>query len=265
MGWLEGDVALITGGASGLGLAIAKRFVSEGARVALFDKSSERLNDAIQDSGDHMIGIAGDVRSYADNKRAVQAVMTKFGRLDSFVGNAGIWDYSTCLLDLPEERIDAAFTELFEINVKGYLLGAKAAAPVLAENGGSIIFTLSNAAFHPAGGGPLYTATKHAGVGLIRQLAYELAPGIRVNGVAPAAVPSDLRGPAALGLESQSLAQVPLRDMVEGRLPIPFLPDASDYAGYYVLLASKANSRTMTGAVIEADCGFRVRGLKTKD
>lgn len=265
MGWLEGDVALITGGASGLGLAIATRFIAEGARVVLFDKSSERLNEAVHDSGDRMIGVVGDVRSYADNKSAVEAAVAKFGRLDSFIGNAGIWDYSTSLLDLPEDRIDAAFTELFDINVKGYVLGAKAAAPALSESGGSIIFTLSNAAFHPAGGGPLYTATKHAAVGLIRQLAYELAPKVRVNGVAPAAVPSDLRGPAALGLEGQSLAQIPLRDMVEGRLPIPFLPEASDYAGYYVLLASKANSRTMTGAAIESDCGFGVRGLKTKD
>jgi len=145
------------------------------------------------------------------------------------------------------------------------VLGAKAAAPALAEYGGAMIFTLSNAAFHPGGGGPLYTASKHASVGLIRQLAYELAPKVRVNGVAPAAVPSDLRGPAALGLENRFLAQLPLKEMVEGHLPLPFLPDASDYTGFYVLLASRANSRTMTGEVIECDCGFGVRGVKSGD
>lgn len=262
MGWLNGNVALITGAASGLGLAIARRFVDEGASVVLLDKSSERLAEVVSSNPGRMIGVEGDVRSYADNQRAVGEAVARFGRLDTFIGNAGIWDYSVSLLDLPEDRIDDAFTEIFDVNVKGYLLGAKSAARALAEYDGSIIFTLSNAAFHPAGGGPIYTAAKHAAVGLIRQLAYELAPKVRVNGVAPAAVPSDLRGPIALGLESQSLARLPLREMVEGHLPLPFLPAASDYAGYYVLLASRENARTMTGEVIECDCGFGVRGFK---
>ena len=77
---------------------------------------------------------------------------------------------------------------MFGVNVKGYLLGAKAAYRELAKTRGSIIFTVSNAGFYPCGGGPLYTASKHAVVGLIRQLAYELAPSVRVNAVAPGLV-----------------------------------------------------------------------------
>src|SRR5208337_1786381 len=112
--------------------------------------------------------------------------------------NAGIWDSSISLAALPDDRISAAFDELFCVNVKGYLLGAKAAYRELPQTNGCIIFTVSNAVFYPCGGGPLYTASKHAVVGLIRQLAYELAPKIRVNGVAPGAIPTDLRGPRSL-------------------------------------------------------------------
>ncbi|MDX2277334.1 MAG: 3-(cis-5,6-dihydroxycyclohexa-1,3-dien-1-yl)propanoate dehydrogenase [Hyphomonadaceae bacterium] len=264
MGWLASDVAIVTGGASGLGLAIARRFVEEGARVTVFDKSSERVAEAVAGDPSRIHGCVGDVRSLADNCRAVAETQAKFGKLNTFVGNAGVWDYSTSLHDLPDDRIELAFDEIINVNLKGYLLGAKAAAAALAETEGSLIFTLSNAAFHPGGGGPIYTASKHAAVGLIRQLAFELAPKVRVNGVAPAAVPTDLRGPSSLGLQERSLANVPLKEMVEGLLPVPFLPSAADYTGHYVLLASHKNSKTMTGATLEADCGFGVRGFRPK-
>ena len=99
---------------------------------------------------------------------------------------------------LPPDAIDAAFDEVFHLNVKGYLLGAKAATDELRKTKGSVIFTVSNAGFWPGGGGPLYVASKHAVMGLVKQLAYELAPDIRVNGVAPGGMSTDLRGPRAL-------------------------------------------------------------------
>jgi 2,3-dihydroxy-2,3-dihydrophenylpropionate dehydrogenase len=117
-------------------------------------------------------------------------VLDRFGRLDCFIGNAAIWDHGATLIGRGGEELERGFDELFAINVKGYLLGAKAAAQALIASEGSIIFTLSNSAFYPGGGGPLYTASKHAGVGLVRQLAYELAPKVRVNAVAPAAWPA---------------------------------------------------------------------------
>ncbi len=192
---LNEQVILITGGASGLGRAIAARCLKEGARVAVLDRSEQKLGELKDALGDSVTTTVGDVRSLADNNRAVEDCLAAFGRLDCAIGNAGIWDYSTNLLDLPADKIDRAFDEVFHINVKGYLLLAKAATPALVDSRGSMIFTISNAGFYPDGGGPLYTASKHAAVGLVRQLAFELAPFVRVNGVAPGGITTDLRGP----------------------------------------------------------------------
>ncbi len=261
MGWLENKVALVTGGASGLGRAIVERFVQEGAKVTTLDRAAERSAELAKQFGDRVEAVVGDVTVLADNHRAVAETIRRFGRLDCLVGNAGIWDFGTSLAALPEDRIDKAFDELFGVNVKGYMLGAKAAYRELAKSGGSIIFTVSNAGFYPCGGGPLYTASKHAVVGLIRQLAYELAPKIRVNGVAPGAIPTDLRGPRALDMGEQSIAAVPLKEMAERGIPLGKLPEPRDYTGSYVLLASGENSSTATGGVIICEGGIGIRGF----
>ena len=117
---LEDTVAMITGGASGLGRAVAERFVAEGARVVILDRSEARIAELVAKYPDRVRGVAGDVRDLAANKRAVADAVGTFGRLDVLVANAGIWDYGRALVDLPEDRIDEAFDELIGINVKGY-------------------------------------------------------------------------------------------------------------------------------------------------
>jgi cis-2,3-dihydrobiphenyl-2,3-diol dehydrogenase len=261
MGWLENKVALVTGGASGLGRAIVERFIEEGANVGVLDRAPERSAELAKQLGDRVEVVVGDVTVLADNQRAVAETIRRYGQLDCFVGNAGIWDFNMPLVDLPEDKIGQAFDELFAVNVKGYLLGAKAAYRELAKTRGSIIFTVSNAGLYPCGGGPLYTASKHAVVGLIRQLAYELAPKIRVNGVAPGAIPTDLRGPASLAMAQRSITELPLKDMVERGLPLGKLPKPRDYTGPYVLLASAENSSTATGGVIVCEGGIGIRGF----
>jgi 2,3-dihydroxy-2,3-dihydrophenylpropionate dehydrogenase/cis-2,3-dihydrobiphenyl-2,3-diol dehydrogenase len=261
MGWLDGQSVLITGGASGLGLALVERFVSEGALVTVLDRNGTALETLSSLLGDQAQGVVGDVRSLADNRAAVSAAVELYGKLDCFIGNAGIWDYSVPLVDLPDDKVDQAFDEVFAVNTKGYLLGAMAAAPALVRAQGSIVFTLSNAAFYPGGGGPLYTASKHAGVGLVKQLAFELAPHVRVNAVAPGAISSDLRGPAALGQANRSISEVPLHLYMKDGLPLGRLPEASEYAGSYVYLASRQNAGPATGAIINVDGGVGVRGL----
>src|SRR6266404_5772051 len=124
MEWLDNKVALVTGGASGLGRAIVERFLDEGARVAIFDRSRDRSEEMVSRLGKDTAAIIGDVTILADNDRAVAETVKRFGRLDCFVGNAGIWDFSTSLVDLPDDQIGEAFDELFSVNVKGYLLGA---------------------------------------------------------------------------------------------------------------------------------------------
>jgi cis-2,3-dihydrobiphenyl-2,3-diol dehydrogenase len=261
MGALDGEAVLISGGASGLGRAIVERFLEEGANLTVLDRSAERLAALAVGHPHRIEAVVGDVRSIADNQRAVAACVARFGKLDCAIGNAGIWDYSTTLDALPAERIDAAFDELFHVNVKGYLNLAKAALPALVRSSGALIFTVSNAGFDPAGGGPLYTASKHAVVGLIRQLAYEFAPAVRVNGVAPGPIDTDLRGPEALGLADKSISSIDLPGTAGAAMPIGFVPATADYAGGYVFLASRRDSRPATGGVLKLDAGIAVRGI----
>lgn len=261
-GWLRGQVALITGGGSGLGLALVERFLVEGCRVGVLERCADKVAALEARFGADVVAVQGDVRSFADNARAVAATLARFGKLDTFLGNAAIWDHGAGLMDLPPEQLDQGFDELFPVNVKGYLLGAKAAAAALVESEGSMIFTLSNAAFYPGGGGPLYTASKHAAVGLVRQLAYELAPKVRVNGVAPCGMASDLRGPAALGQEGKRIMDSRSPEAIAGILPLQFFPDAADFTGPYVMLASTANNRVLSGVMINADAGLGIRGIR---
>ncbi|MBP2320421.1 NAD(P)-dependent dehydrogenase (short-subunit alcohol dehydrogenase family) [Kibdelosporangium banguiense] len=252
MSWLDGHSAVVTGAGSGLGRAIVERFVDEGARVVAFDKSQQKLEELKDKLGDAVEIVAGDVRSSSDNERACALAVTSFGKLDTFVGNAGLWDFNRSLPDTPVEQLESGFDELFGVNVKGYLLGVKAALSALRESRGSVVLTLSNAAFFPAGGGPLYVASKHAGVGLVKQLAYELAPDVRVNAVAPGGMDTDLRGPAALGLSDTAIGEaIPINDLMAQGSALRFAPQPADYVGAYLLLAAKSQSATVTGSVFD--------------
>src|SRR5579871_6274513 len=260
MGALDGEVVLITGGASGLGRAIVKRFLEEGARLLVLDRAPGRLGPLAKTHAERLAVVEGDVRSLRDNQRSVDEALARFGKLDSAIGNAGLWDFSVSLDALAPERIDEAFDEIFQVNVKGYLLLAKAALPALVRSAGSLIFTVSNAGFDPAGGGPLYTASKHAVVGLVRQLAYELAPAVRVNGVAPGPIETDLRGPGTLGMADRSIGSLNMAAFGPN-LPLGRVPATADYAGGYVFLASRRDSRPATGGVLKLDSGIGVRGI----
>ena len=154
----------------------------------------------------------------------------------------------------------AACDEQFAVNVKGVVLGAKAALPELAKSGGAMVFTASIAGFNSGGGGALYTASKHAVVGLIRQLAAELGPRIRVNGVAPGGTMTDLRGLSALGREGHSHFTDPgAEERLRSNNPLgkALVPD--DLAGAYVFLASRANAGGITGTVVTVDAGATLR------
>ncbi|WP_326837388.1 3-(cis-5,6-dihydroxycyclohexa-1,3-dien-1-yl)propanoate dehydrogenase [Amycolatopsis rhabdoformis] len=249
--WLQGVCAIVTGAASGLGRAISRRFVAEGACVVAFDRSESGLAELKNELGAAAETVVGDVTSTADNRAAVITALTTFGSLDVFVGNAGIWDFQRSLEETDANELATAFDELFAVNVKGYLLGARAAVGALRASGGSMIFTLSNASFYPAGGGSLYTASKHAGLGLVRQLAYELAPAVRVNAVAPGGMATGLSGPAAMGLRDESIsASFPIDDIMRRHGALRRAATPEDYVGAYVLLASK-QSLTATGSVID--------------
>ncbi|WP_030928080.1 3-(cis-5,6-dihydroxycyclohexa-1,3-dien-1-yl)propanoate dehydrogenase [Streptomyces sp. NRRL S-646] len=272
MGWLEGEVALITGGGSGIGRAVALRYLAEGASVAVLGRGAAQLEEVVAAAGDlsdRVLPLTGDVRSPDDLHRAVDATVERFGKLDILVPNAGIWDYHRSVTKLDGKELSEAFDEIFGINVKGYGLAVEAAWRELVATRGSIVMTLSNASFHTDGGGPLYTASKHACLGLLRQFAYELAPRVRVNGVAVGGMRTKLRGPQSLGLQNRTLEASFAKNEASGQEQQPLIPlydssvEPEDFTGPYVLLASRANSGTVTGAVIPADGGIAVRGFRS--
>ncbi|MEU5095246.1 3-(cis-5,6-dihydroxycyclohexa-1,3-dien-1-yl)propanoate dehydrogenase [Streptomyces sp. NPDC020996] len=266
-GWLDGYAVLITGGGSGIGRAVAERFLAEGASVTVLGRDADQLDDVVRGAADpsRVHPVTADVRDSDALHRAVAETVDRFGKLDTLVANAGVWDYQRQLTRLGAKELDTAFDEIFSINVKGYLLAAEAAWPELVKTRGSIVMTLSNASFYVNGGGPLYTASKHACLGLMRELAYELAPKVRVNGVACGGMNTDLRGPESLSLDGRSIgASFAKRGPDTPPPPIPLhdsSTDPRDFTGPYVLLAARDQSGPITGHAISVDGGIGVRGF----
>lgn len=252
---LEGKVVVFTGSATGIGRSVVTRYVAEGARVVAVDVSPavETLREEL---GASVIPVVCDARTWEGNVSAVQTALDAWGRLDVFVGNAGLTDGAVPLERIPGDRLRAAFDELFQVNVLAPLLGARAAFDALVASRGSIILTGSFASTNAAGGGALYTASKHAVLGLVRQLAYEFAPDIRVNGVAPGVAPTRLRGLKALDQEATDS----VFDGTRNALPLQEVGGVDAYDGVFTLLASD-DSRVMTGTMISADSGLGIRGI----
>lgn len=261
MGALTGVVALVTGAGSGIGRAVAQRFVAEGARVAAFDLAADRLQTLQKEVSPDLAAVVGDVTRWDDNRDAIAAAVARWGRLDCFVGNVGIHDGNRQLENLSEQELRAGFEEIFRVNVLGYLLGAKAAIPELRKSHGNMIFTLSTSSFYTGGGGPLYLASKHAALGLVRALAYELAPEVRVNGVAPAGTATNIRVAPSLenAVEPQAAATQANRLRSTNLLQLALQPE--DHTAAYVLLAS-AEARALTGIVIPTDAGRGVASAR---
>lgn len=268
-GWLEGYVALITGGGTGIGRAVAERYLAEGASVTILGRDRAKLDEVVAASADpgRLHVVEADVRDSGRLHHAVAETVSRFGKLDTLVANAGLWDYQRQLTRLNADELAATFDEVFSVNVKGYFLAAEAAWRELVKTRGSIVMTLSNASFYVNGGGPVYTASKHACLGLMRELAYELAPKVRVNGVACGGMNTDLRGPEALSMNERSLsASFAKRDPAAPPPPLPLhdsSTDPRDFTGPYVLLASREQSGPITGEAISIDGGMGVRGFRS--
>lgn len=266
MQMLDGHVVLITGGGSGLGLGLARHFRDEGAQLAVMEIAEEKLADLKGEFGDDVLLVQGDVTSLEDLIRCRTAVLDRFGRLDALVGAQGVFDGNVPLKRIAAEDVPALFDELFRTNVLGYILPARVFIDVLDEHGGAIVLTSSVAAFAADGGGLFYSATKGAVVSLVKQLAFEFAPRVRINSVAPAAFTnSQLRGPKALGMEGWNQSDIPkdaFLDSFQRLAPLQELPTPEDYAPLFAFLASRHN-KIMTGSTVLAEQGVLNRAVLT--
>ncbi len=200
-----------------------------------------------------------DVSRYETAERAVAEATARFGGLDCYIANAGLWDFHKRLEKQTPQEIEAAFNEIFGVNFLGAAYGARASIAALRESLGSLIVTGSNACFLAGGGGALYTSSKFALRGLVMQLAKEFAPEVRVNGVAPGATDTGISGPAAFGQREREMNADPSRmevmaqHMLLGRVSRP-----EDHTSLYVLLAARDEAPYVTGAMLLSDGGLTI-------
>jgi 3-oxoacyl-[acyl-carrier protein] reductase len=241
---LRDKVAVVTGGGSGFGAAICRRFVEEGAKVVVVDCRRDGGEAIARETG--AIFVEADVASEADARRMIATAVERFGRLDILVNNAGAPQAPTPVTDIDERDFD----RLMAVNAKAIALAAKHAVPILRRQGGGVILnTVSVAAIRPRPNLAAYNASKGAALVLSKSLAIELAPDrIRVNAVCPG--PGDTPMLATfVGGESEAHRAAFLQSIPLGRLCAP-----GDVAGTMVFLASDEAS-FITGAVIEVDGG----------
>ena len=247
---LEGQVALVTGGGTGIGRGISLAFAREGARVAVnYAKSRERAEDAVRritESGGQAVALQADVTREADVRRLVAAVVDRWGRLDVLVNNAG-WTKRTPHADL-EALTDEVWRKTLDTNLIGAWYCIKQAIPHMQRQGrGAIINVTSVAAFHGMGSSMAYAASKAALSALTKSLARAFGPAVRVNSLAP-------------GLVDTGFVDWPPEVFEEGRRAVstPDLPTPEDLGEAAVFLAAEA--RATAGTTIFVDGGIVALG-----
>ncbi|WP_375000865.1 3-(cis-5,6-dihydroxycyclohexa-1,3-dien-1-yl)propanoate dehydrogenase [Aeromicrobium sp. CTD01-1L150] len=258
-GWLDGKRVLVVGAGSGIGRAVVESFIDEGAQVAALERDAAKCESLGRELPGVAV-IAGDATQREANDAAVEMTVEQFGGLDVLVNCVGIFDFYRPLSEIDGDLLDEAFDEMFAANVKSHLHSAKAATGALKQTGGNIVLTESTSAYYPGRGGTLYVASKFAVRGVVKSLAYELAPQVRVNGVAPGGTLStDLRGLSSFGLDSKRLDDTPDRESdLASRNPLGVALSARDHSWSFVFLASD-RSRGVTGGVVHTDGGMGVK------
>lgn len=242
---LTGKTALITGGSSGIGLATARLFLDNGARVAIIGRDTARLAAARKELGADLLTLACDVRSREQLQEMASEVRNAFGGLDILFANAGV-AYGTPLASTTEEQYDG----LMDINVKGLFFSVQAVEPIL-RNGGSIILNTSWLNQVGAPGRALLSASKAAVRSFARTLSAELLERqIRVNAVSPGAIETPIH--RSLGQTEEDFRAYAER--VGRQAPIGRMGRPEEIAAAVLFLASDASSY-MLGAEILVDGG----------
>jgi NAD(P)-dependent dehydrogenase (short-subunit alcohol dehydrogenase family) len=246
MGKLEGKVALVTGGNSGIGLATAQEFVSEGAYVFITGRRDRELTGAVKEIGRNVNGIRADVSDSGDLDQLFSRIKNEKGKLDIVFANAGAAKYAA-LGQITEELYDS----IFDVNVKGVLFTVQKALPLIPE-GGSIILNASIVGSKGLPANSVYSATKAAVRSFARTWTTDLKDRhIRVNVVSPGA--TDTPGLSEL-LGSSEVGQQRLK-MMSSSIPLGRLAKPKEIARAVVFLASD-DSSYVTGTELFVDGGF---------
>ncbi|MCZ6655784.1 MAG: glucose 1-dehydrogenase [Gammaproteobacteria bacterium] len=248
---LKGKVAVITGGAGGIGRAAGALFAEEGADVLLVDLDAEALQDAVQSSGSNRVSYhVADVTSADDNLAMIATCEERYGGVDVLLANAGIEGDVAPLVDYDEERFD----QVMAVNVKGVFLGLKAAIPAISRRGGgSIVITSSVAGVKGTPGISAYGTSKHATIGLMRAAALECAPmHIRVNTVNPSPVETLMMRRLEAGIGGDDADAT--KERLAASLPFKRYAEPEEIARVMLFLASDESS-WVTGSVQMVDGG----------
>lgn len=243
---LEGQVALITGGGTGLGLGMSKAFAASGAKVIIAGRREEVLQRATEEIGERADYRVHDVVDFTRSKDLVKSVEAEHGVLTVLINNAGIG-----IRKPTEELSEEEFLEVLNVHVMGaFSLSKWVAKSMLKSGGGSILFTASMTSYFSVPGVTSYAAAKSAYLGMVRNMAAEWAPhGIRVNAVAPGWIETDLSRPS---LED------PVRSAkILGRTPMARFGEPEDIGWAAVYLASPA-ARFVTGVCLPVDGGVLI-------
>lgn len=260
IGRLEGQVAIVTGGAQGLGEALAQRLNREGCKLVIADMNYEGAQNVANTMKD-AIAVKVDVSNEADVEAMVKAAVDKYGKLDLLVSNAAILTAKP-VEEFPVEQ----WRKMMDVNITGYFLCAKHAAKAMIPNGrGNIIQINSKSGKKGSAKNSAYAATKFAGIGITQSLALELAEyGIRVNAICPGNLldgPLWNQGPNALFKQyarNQGITEEEVRQKYLNQVPLKRSCQNEDIANVLVFLASDEASY-MTGQALNVTGGQEMR------
>lgn len=243
---LVNKVAIITGGASGMGLTECEEFAAHGASVVVADlngEQAEAVAAGIREQGGKAIAVQADVTNTADLETLVNTTMSEFGRIDILVNNAGVFDKYATSLDTTESQWDF----YFNVNMKSIFMLCNMVLPVMIEQGSGSIVNIASVAGMVAGkGGAAYTSSKHAVIGYTKHLASVYGKdGIKINAICP--------GTISTPLIADLLATIP-KDAV----PVKRFGESKEVAELAVFLASE-EANFIHGAMIPIDGGFTIQ------
>lgn len=247
---LTGKVAIVTGAASGIGLATAHLFLDEGASVIVSDWNEKRLAEAATAlAGKKAVTFRANVAEQADCEAMIQKAVDTFGKLDVLVNNAGVMD-----LNQPVGTVDnAVWKRVMAVNVDGPMFAMRAAMPHLMKSNGNIVNIASVAGVGGGAAGAAYTTSKHAVVGLTLNTAFQYAKlGVRCNAIAVGGVTTNI-------MESVDATKMDPAGLARSSEYYPLMPammEPLDIARVVAFLASD-NAGRVNGAILPADAGWR--------